>query len=63
MDEPIRVAIIVGEEVIAYSDDPASVRVAAGLIASAPGDVPNRVLAPIIAGRREACRVVALGAA
>ena len=55
-------AILVGDEVIASTDDPAVVRAAAGMVASAPYDDEPEVLWPISAGRRQSCQLIALDA-
>ena len=58
-----RVAILVDDQVVALSDDPGSVRVAAAMIASAPlEDREAPVLRPIATGRRATCQLIALGA-
>ncbi len=58
----IAVAIVVDDQVIALCDDPAAVRVAAGLIASSPIEAEPPLLRPIAAGRRQTCRQIATGA-
>ena len=62
-NETMRVAILCGNQLVAFTDDVAAVRVAAGLIATAPRHDEPPVLAPITEGRRQACRLVAMGAA
>jgi hypothetical protein len=58
----VSVAILVGDQVVALSGDPGSVRVAAAMIASQPIDPSQApVLIPIERGRRETCQLIALG--
>jgi hypothetical protein len=58
------VAILVNDEVIAMSDDQGAVRVAAGMIASAPIPASEPiVLQPITNGRKQSCHMIAMGAA
>ena len=64
MPTTISIAILVGDQVIASTDDPAAVRVAAGMMASAPHDGQEPpVLRPISEGRRQSCQLIALDAA
>ncbi|MGO8870563.1 MAG: hypothetical protein ACLQPH_04020 [Acidimicrobiales bacterium] len=55
----IRVAILVGDQVIATSDNPADVRLAAGMMSRCNTE-RSPVLWPIAEGRREACRRIAM---
>ena len=59
MDNTVRVAILVGDQVIATSDDLAAVRVSASMMAH--NDETDPVLWPLAEGRSEACRQIAMG--
>ena len=60
----ISIALLVGDRVVAMTDDVATVRVAAGMLASAPHDADEpAVMWPIAEGRRVSCELIALNAA
>jgi hypothetical protein len=60
----LRIALLLDDEVIAVTDDPGSVRVAAGMMASAPLRAEDpAVKQPIEVGRRQSCHMIAMGAA
>ncbi len=61
--EPVYIALLCGDQVIALSDNTSSVRVAAGLIASDPWPDEPEVMSPITVGRRLACKAIAAGVA
>jgi hypothetical protein len=62
-DHTVRVALLVGDEVVEATDDEAVVRVSAALLAGRRRRVEDlELLAPITEGRRQVCRAIALGA-
>jgi hypothetical protein len=55
----LSVAIISGDRVVAASDDPAAVSVAAAMVGASITE-PDPVMVPIAEGRRAACRRIAM---
>ena len=62
MSELYRVALLVGNKVVATSSDETAVRISAAMIARHPDVQDEPVFAPIDDGRQTACRRVAIGA-
>ena len=60
--QTMSVALLVGDEVVAFSDDVTAVRGAAALIATARRTAEPAAMRPFSEARRVACRMVALGA-
>ncbi|MGA8726945.1 MAG: hypothetical protein WB565_18075 [Acidimicrobiales bacterium] len=58
--DSLQVALIRGDQIIAFTADTAAVRVAAAMIKVSLRD-PDPVTAPITLGRRAACRAIAAG--
>ena len=59
MDDVVRVAILVGDEVIAVSDDYSTVHIAAAMLARQVSE-SRAPMQPIAEGRREALRRIAV---
>ena len=63
MNDQISVVLLVGDRVVEATDDQLVVRTTAALIAGARRDREPAALAPITAGKRTACRLIAVGIA
>lgn len=65
MSTPVFVAVFVGDEddpqIVAVSNDPVVVRGTAGLLASLEQEPPEMVLRPMVDGRRDTYRAIAMG--